>query len=478
MSETSDLDRLRDDNFELVKQLKSTRQELRELKQSTSWKIGTITTRFLKFPLLLWQSRRQHMASQVEITQWTPSLQGVVKFSDSRTRSCHVVVEVEGLDVADLTISSDSPSSTKFEIHYPLSLDIPSWNDLRVRHSMSNLDLSAKLTISPPTRLERAVATLLCEGERLTQLKDKVANLSGRTVAIVSTFRPLDRTEESLLHYLKSLRESDISTIVIDTSEDVSPEEEEIIQSSCDVYLRRINKGWDFSSWLSFITLFPELEQVAGRLILTNDSNYGPIYSISEFLSKNSEKVRDFDLWGITESLQHSRHIQSYFMVLERRALDKQLLTSFARKYTFPTIKSDVIYEGELAFTRHAYSKRLNIGAVISYRSVQDLFSKLYFERAQAITNLPAAKLRTEFQTDTVPNELLELIQTLEDLDGRKTFNPTHTFWEEVILLGSPFLKRELLTSNPTLQFRLFERAKQLTPLEVFSHISKELFIQ
>ena len=102
-----------------------------------------------------------------------------------------------------------------------------------------------------------------------------LSNVEDQHVALHSTFRPLGRGDQPLLVYLQVLQQNGLKVILIDTTEDLPEDDETTLRSIADHYLRRENTGWDFSSWLSVVSIFPDLEVVAKRIFLLNDSNIG-----------------------------------------------------------------------------------------------------------------------------------------------------------------------------------------------------------
>ena len=111
--------------------------------------------------------------------------------------------------------------------------------------------------------------------------------------------------------------------------------------------LRRPNLGYDFGSWSSVLEAFPGVRR-APRVLLVNDSLIGPFSTLAPILA-------DFEacpapVWGLTESLQHRPHLQSFFLGFRDRVLDSGPMRRFFGDVRVESSRAKVIRYGELAF--------------------------------------------------------------------------------------------------------------------------------
>lgn len=72
----------------------------------------------------------------------------------------------------------------------------------------------------------------------------------------------------------------------------------------------RGNEGFDFQSWRRGVELARASRWDFNRLILTNGSMYGPLFPFGDILSKMDKHPS----WGMTESLDITRHVQSWWL--------------------------------------------------------------------------------------------------------------------------------------------------------------------
>jgi len=165
-----------------------------------------------------------------------------------------------------------------------------------------------------------------------------------------------------------------------------------------DAVLVRENHGYDFSAWAHALRLYPELWNTS-FLLLANDSVYGPFGDISGILRRAEEC--DADLVGLTECNAINYHLQSYFLLLKRPALSSDHVKQFWDQVQSLDDKFKVILQYELNFSKY----------------LQD----------GGLTIRPLFKLEDRPPEDAVTTAL---------------------FWKELILIGFPFLKVELLRDN------------------------------
>lgn len=113
----------------------------------------------------------------------------------------------------------------------------------------------------------------------------------------------------------------------------------------------RHNIGFDFGAWAHAWSACDDGDKRAwSRLYLVNDSIVGPLDGTA--FARLLERVRSdrADVVGLTEALSPRRHLQSYFLVLQRAALRSQALPGlFARLVNWPDKQQVIdVYETRL----------------------------------------------------------------------------------------------------------------------------------
>jgi lipopolysaccharide biosynthesis protein len=220
-------------------------------------------------------------------------------------------------------------------------------------------------------------------------------------VCLFAHFDPEDKVDDYVLRYLRELRKLNFSVVFISTARLDKTNVERLRVDCCDVILRE-NAGLDFGSWSAGFAKHGA--SIDGRLLLANDSVYGPVGSLSAALDRLAAKPADF--YGMVESLQAAPHLQSWFLLFEpwvvRHEAFKQVL---AQPFSLMN-KKQIVVNGEVALSRRLMTAGFRYEALCK----DDSFGPT-----------PA----------------------------RHAANPMLLFWREVLERGVPFLKIELLRANP-----------------------------
>jgi hypothetical protein len=161
--------------------------------------------------------------------------------------------------------------------------------------------------------------------------------------------------------------------------------------------LRRANVGYDFGSWASVLAAFPGIRQAA-RVLLVNDSLIGPFASLAPVLA--SFEASPTPVWGLSGSLQHRAHVQSFFVGYRDGVLDSPAMREFWADIRVERRKAKIVRYEELGL-----SEALD-EAGIAWRTM----------------------------VGPVPN-------------GPQ--NPTINAWRELLGVGFPFVKAELVLAPP-----------------------------
>ncbi|MCP9928008.1 rhamnan synthesis F family protein [Cyanobium sp. CH-040] len=164
----------------------------------------------------------------------------------------------------------------------------------------------------------------------------------------------------------------------------------------CEVVLIRENEGHDFGSWKAAIQHCWRQIVEAPRLILTNDSCYGPIHPLDELFDRLDRSRAD--VVGLTESTLIRPHLQSYFVAYRRRVLRAPIFRAFWQRVGVWADKRQLVRTHEIGWS--AMLQRLGYSTEALYMSGYG--------------------------------------------------NISHTHWQELIEEHRfPFLKKELLQANP-----------------------------
>ena len=173
-------------------------------------------------------------------------------------------------------------------------------------------------------------------------------SLWGRQVCVFVSYSSTGEIKPHVAFHLKAIKKCGFTTVLVlvtDTELDLVPESS--ISTGQPLVLRR-NAGFDFGAWADAFRLFPDLWE-AQCVLLVNDSIFGPMINLGPTMK--AALGAPADLVGLTESLEYRRHLQSYFLLMKRRALSRSRVQDFWTNVQNLPTKQEVIsaYEVNLA---------------------------------------------------------------------------------------------------------------------------------
>lgn len=260
----------------------------------------------------------------------------------------------------------------------------------------------------------------------------KDPNAGSRDEAVYLHFDRRGDVHDYVIQQLTELKEAGFRTTFVTNSPKFGSSQLADVAPFCRQIIWRRNLGYDFGGYKDGIRSLGNLDAI-DRLLLMNDSAYGPFYPLRSLISHID--ATDTDCWGITESWEHHYHVQSYFILFFKGALSLPAFRQFWRRFPYVNRKTWVIRYGEIKLSQTLARRKLRVRVLAPYWAV----AKHVLEKIQDIS-------------DDIPEDHKSFLKYIQShiVLGRP-MNPSHYFWETLILeFGSPFLKREVITSNPT----------------------------
>ena len=257
---------------------------------------------------------------------------------------------------------------------------------------------------------------------------------SATKVAIFSHFDPRGTLHDFVAHYLQQLEEAGFTVIFVSNAPLLTEETISRLRPRCGLILRRANVGYDFAAYKDGIARVPDLGRLE-TLLLVNDSAYGPFHPLKDIVARMDSSA---DVWGITDSWERHYHLQSYFLLFGRKALQSASFARFWGKFRYVNSKHWIISAGEIGLSRKLGAEGIRCQALFPYRPA-------------AAALLRAWRDEENPHFDTLDFDQREFFRRLAYAIGRnRPVNSTHFFWDYLIVRqGCPFLKRELLRDNP-----------------------------
>jgi lipopolysaccharide biosynthesis protein len=251
---------------------------------------------------------------------------------------------------------------------------------------------------------------------------------------VFSHFDANDRVERYVLHYLEQLKQCGYEVLLVSTSRAISDESVEALSRVCHTVCLRENVGYDFGSYKAGIHLLKQHGARVDRLLIANDSVFGPFNDLQPKL--NAMEREDIDLCGLTDSHDHGYHLQSYFISYSARMYESAAFDAFWSSVdlisnTTDNFKLQIVHNYEVGGSQHFLQAGCSYSVAFPYRDVLDRVFQRMLRRLDE-SRQPGSDIVIQ------PGELVY------------NLNASHCYWDELIDMGMPFIKRELLTKNPT----------------------------
>jgi lipopolysaccharide biosynthesis protein len=213
---------------------------------------------------------------------------------------------------------------------------------------------------------------------KVSAITKNPSSKKGKHLCLFAHFDPHGLIDPYVILYLETLKS--IGCDIVFVTENAQKKELKKLGQLCFRVVQRSAGGLDFGSWYSALTFLKLNLNSYDTVILANDSAYFPVKPIDQLL----KKMKKFDFWGITESLQqgstsNSYHTQSYFMAFSKPARKKGLLNQFLSQYEkYPILsKCGIIEIFEYGMTRWALNLKLKVGALCDLKRCYEYTKKI-----------------------------------------------------------------------------------------------------
>jgi rhamnosyltransferase len=264
--------------------------------------------------------------------------------------------------------------------------------------------------------------------------------MKAQILAIVAHYDCGDRIDDYFLFLIEQLKEV-ASEIIVVSASDLAPSELGVLGPSIRL-IKRSNVGYDFGSWKDGLTEVENLSHY-DRLILVNDSFYAGRHCFFNLFEKMSDVRCDF--WGVTESREIERHLQSYFLVFKPACFRSASFELFWSHMDYLQDKDDVIFKGEIGLSRALREAGFR-SARVFIPTVRETVRGVW--RASKLAAIRRVDRGKEASYIWRWHALKEFVVRTANT-RTPALNPTHMLWDRLIARGIRLVKIELLRRNP-----------------------------
>ncbi len=193
-----------------------------------------------------------------------------------------------------------------------------------------------------------------------------VNELKHKRLAIYGAFDKYGRIDKADLYYLRGLRDVCDNIIYVADNGLVQGEAEKLRDIACYVLAKKHGE-YDFGSYKRGIMYAKEKGLLEGidELVICNDSCFAPVHSFRAMFDTMKESQAHF--WGVTENIEISRHIQSFFMVFRRKVFESDVFYKFFENVVAEKNVNDVILNYEIGLSKTLFENGFKAEAYIKY---------------------------------------------------------------------------------------------------------------
>lgn len=155
--------------------------------------------------------------------------------------------------------------------------------------------------------------------------------------------------------------------------------------------ITRENVGYDFLSYKTGINSISDLH-LYDRLLVLNDSFYvNESFNLENILLESEKK----DIFSLTSTNQFRFHLQSFFMVFNKKAILSKWFFKFWRGVFTYKRKMKIIFNYEMGLTSTALHEGLTVGSAVNFnhkenpchKNLDELFSKIGIVKVDVLRN-------------------------------------------------------------------------------------------
>jgi lipopolysaccharide biosynthesis protein len=191
-----------------------------------------------------------------------------------------------------------------------------------------------------------------------------------KSLCLFASYLPSNTLPYYVKVYLEELKKHFSEVQLLGHVKLESKDEEYLKQSGVD-YIRELNEGYDFGLWYKALKAIDTATY--DRIALVNDSCilFKPLKSFMNALEQSRA-----DVYGMTCSEAISLHVQSYFLILNKKAIAPAL--AYFDQTGIGHNLQEVIRMYEVGLSRHLIERGLRLEAFVDNKDYKGEFSPYY----------------------------------------------------------------------------------------------------
>jgi lipopolysaccharide biosynthesis protein len=171
----------------------------------------------------------------------------------------------------------------------------------------------------------------------------------GAELCLFAGYSPENRVEDYVVYYCQEL--SKVADVYYQAANDAPESELDKLNGVTRDRRAQAHAKYDFGSWQKLIyRLGWTVIEKYDSIILANDSNFGPLRDLSSIFERMD--AAGLDAWGITENYGGARHLQSYFLTLNRSVITSPFFRDFFESIAVEGSKLDICVKYEIGFSK------------------------------------------------------------------------------------------------------------------------------
>lgn len=193
----------------------------------------------------------------------------------------------------------------------------------------------------------------------------------------IFVFYDEDGIVDEYVFYLLGDLCQNLQDLIIIINGNIQSQYEERFKSLTSYIVYRENKGFDAAAFKFALTKYLKWEKIAeyDELVLVNDTFFGPLYPLKEVFA--SMEPKKYDFWGLTCHYEVSdvfgtcpygyipAHIQSYFMVIDRKMHGDASFRLYWEQLEIPSTFEEAVGIHEAVFTKHFEERGFSWGVYV-----------------------------------------------------------------------------------------------------------------